>query len=97
MGFEWHGVLEQWMWKHLEAFVKKYGNAHVPRDSSSFPGFEALGLWVETQRRHHRRGLLSAQRTTRLESLGLTCVRMNSNVQKQREDAKRPLVWPDIL
>jgi hypothetical protein len=34
------------MWKHLEAFVKKYGNANVPLDSSSFPGFEMLGAWV---------------------------------------------------
>jgi hypothetical protein len=50
MGFEWTGVFGrqwEWMWKHLEAFVKKHGNAHVPLDCSSFPGFEALGMWAK--------------------------------------------------
>ncbi len=102
MGFEWSGMRGrqwEWMWKHLEAFVKKYGNAHVPWNSSSFPGFETLEQWVQLQRKQHLRGLLSAQRMTRLESLGLvwTAVRPNPNLQKQREDAKKPCVWPDIL
>jgi hypothetical protein len=104
MGFEWTGVFGrqwEWMWKHLEAFVKKYGNAHVPTDCSSFPGFEALGPWVVLQRMQRRRGLLSKERVVKLEALGLAwevgrCV-PNPNLQKQREDAKRPVVWPDIL
>jgi hypothetical protein len=102
MGFEWTGVVErqwEWMWKHLEAFVKKYGNAHVPSDCSSFPGFEALGPWVVYQRMQRRRGLLSKERVVKLEALGLAWEvgNRNPNLQKQREDATRPMVWPDIL
>jgi hypothetical protein len=35
----------------------------------------------------------------KLEALGLAweVVKPNPNLQKQREDAKRPVVWPDIL
>jgi hypothetical protein len=104
MGFEWTGVAGrqwEWMWKHLEAFVKKYGNAHVPACCSSFPGFEALGPWVVTQRMQRRRGLLSKERVVKLEALGLAWEvgkwAPNPNLQKQRENAKRPVVWPDIL
>jgi hypothetical protein len=92
LGFQWSGVeqREAWdrQWRQLQAFVAKYGNAHVPIDCSMFPGFERLGVWVAVQRKQHRRGALSAERTAKLEALGLPWEAglRNPNTQKIRDE-----------
>jgi hypothetical protein len=75
---------------------------HLAASFATFiAGFEALGHWVVFQRMQRRRGLLSKERVVKLEALGLAWEvdkgAPNPNLQKQREDAKRPVVWPDIL
>ncbi|CAE6932757.1 unnamed protein product, partial [Symbiodinium sp. KB8] len=65
-------TLEQ-RWKDnfagLRSFVKREGHADVP--AKHVEGEVKLGSWLATQRQQHKEGNLSAQRTKKLESLGV--------------------------
>lgn len=68
-GWEWEPRAARWpeAFARLEAFSEEHGHAMVP-DGTVRDGF-ALGAWVTAQRLAHRRGELSGERTTQLESL----------------------------
>ena len=73
-GWEWEpvqaraaGSWEQ-AFERLRTFTSAHGEARPPGDHKSDDGFR-LGSWVGCQRGDYRAGLLSAERTQRLEAL----------------------------
>jgi len=69
---------EQWneRFNKLVAYKRENGACYVPQKHG------ALGIWVKTQRRIHKKGKLSQERTTQLEVIGF-----NWGVQKHKFDA----------
>ena len=71
LGMEWDPLIAQWeeMFALLETYKRREGHCNVPR------GHEAdevnLGAWVTNQRTAKRKGVLSADKDRRLESLGI--------------------------
>jgi hypothetical protein len=76
IGFEWHARWAEgshdlhWerMCGHLERFAQEHGHAEVPRGYAGVPG---LLRWISIQRIAHRWGRLRADRSERLEAIGL--------------------------
>jgi hypothetical protein len=68
-GWTWHAKAAQWedSFGELEALAARQGLARLPkgRDKSAV----RIRTWVNHQRRFHRIGRLSAERTARLEAL----------------------------
>ena len=56
----WYGL--------LEAYIAKHGDTRVPRSHKKQDGV-ALGGWVSVQRQDYKKGQLSQERITRLETL----------------------------
>ncbi|CAG9185997.1 hypothetical protein LMG32289_06200 [Cupriavidus pampae] len=58
----------------LQAWSKQYGHVNVPARAVWQPGTEQelnLGMWLSSQRKLHAKNLLSAERTSLLESVGV--------------------------
>lgn len=76
IGFEWqrptcHDPVQDARWEEMFAqlahFHAQHGHSDVPR---SFPEMPHLGRWVDHQRVNGNKGILRADRRTRLEALG---------------------------
>ena len=69
LGFAFDHSAAQWeaMFNTLVAYKAEHGDSHVPRGFSQNP---ALASWVMSQRAQQKKGKLSPDRITRLESLG---------------------------
>merc|ERR1711862_612179 len=61
--------------KELVDYNEKNGNCNVPQNQG------ALGIWVNNQRRIHKKGKLSQEHTTQLEGIAF-----NWGTQKKTED-----------
>ena len=56
------------MYDQLVQFHKKYGHGNVPY---TWPENKKTANWVFTQRHKYKNGLLTQQKTNRLEALGV--------------------------
>ncbi len=99
MGVEWTGLLgQQWerMWKHLEAFVNKYGNAHVPQDAARVQASRHRGGVCGAAHATPSRAAVERARGEAWQSSsrwGFASRRPNPNFQKKRKDAKRRVMF----
>jgi len=68
-GWFWDPRAAQWEagFRRLQEYVGRHGDALVPR-SYTVDGYR-LGVWVNTQRVFHSRGVLDAERERRLGTL----------------------------
>ena len=70
LGFDWDPRDFAWevMFAELERYKERFGDCDVPAKWTENP---QLGSWVAVQRAFERKGLLSAERKSRLDELGL--------------------------
>ena len=79
LGFQWvvgrGGVFNTQKWNNrfndLKSYQRKHGNCDVPQN---YPHNPQLGVWVQTQRKTHKKGELSEDRIVRLNQLGFQWV-----------------------
>lgn len=57
-------------YKYAESYYKTHGNLNIP-DSFVSPEGYRLGSWITNQRESYKKGTLSAERTARLEQIGM--------------------------
>lgn len=69
IGFAWSVRRNSWdkMFKELSEYRLQHGDCNVP---IRWPDNRSLGVWVFTQRRAKKTGILSQQRTRRLDEIG---------------------------
>jgi superfamily II DNA or RNA helicase len=69
IGFEWDPLNSDWVifFEELKAFREKYGDCRVSRTKEEF---KELANWISNQRSLYKKGKLSPERISKLESLG---------------------------
>jgi superfamily II DNA or RNA helicase len=69
LGFIWNYAEHSWneMYKELVNYRERFGNCLVP---PRYKDNVSLSIWVGTQRTAYRKGILSTERTERLDKLG---------------------------
>jgi hypothetical protein len=87
--FDWNGKL-----RRLKKYRQIYGDCKVPQSSAEeelTPWVEELGKWVSAQRTSFKKGKLSSDRTSKLESLQFEWVLRQS--PKNRDTTKVDEKW----
>jgi hypothetical protein len=69
LGFEWKPRNPSWELKFAQLldYKRRFGNCQVP---ARWTENKPLGFWAHSQRAFRRRGMLSAERIRRLNSVG---------------------------
>ncbi len=89
IGFKWRLVeVNSWesMFERLVEYKNTHGHCNVPQ---KWGADKRLGKWVNSQRTQHKRGKVSAERQSQLESIGFVW-----NVTANRASAQRWLLPP---